>query len=192
MPPFTFHFGMYTAYPLYSADGGALQVFPCMAALDRWTELQIKSISVEMTFSRNLGACEGVVRKGATDIQNFDLATDVEYGLSQSSFAEGKPYCLATYNAYDPKGWIRAANPAQNVYFTVAANGSDAILLNAEIPHPGFTVMFDARGAVQGYQANHCDGLLSLTVNFEVWCRNPRTNNLRTRIDLDKALMTSE
>lgn len=45
MPPFMFRFGMHTAYPLFSADGGAPQVFPCMQALDRWTELQIKSIS---------------------------------------------------------------------------------------------------------------------------------------------------
>lgn len=45
MPPFTFQFGMYTAYPLFSADGAALQVFPCMQALDRWTEIQLKSIS---------------------------------------------------------------------------------------------------------------------------------------------------
>jgi len=37
MPPFTFNFGTYTAYPLYSADGGVPQVFPCIAALDRWT-----------------------------------------------------------------------------------------------------------------------------------------------------------
>jgi hypothetical protein len=45
MPPFSFQFGMYTAYPLYSADGGAVRVFPCINALDRWTELQIKSVS---------------------------------------------------------------------------------------------------------------------------------------------------
>jgi len=73
----------------------------------------------------------GVVRKGATNIQDFDLSTDVEYGLSQSSFAENKPYCLTTSNSYDPKGWLRASDPTQNVYFRVADNGSDAILLNA-------------------------------------------------------------
>jgi len=37
MPPFSFNLGMYTSYPLYSADGAAPQVFPCMLALDRWT-----------------------------------------------------------------------------------------------------------------------------------------------------------
>jgi len=72
----------------------------------------------------------GVNRKGATNIADFDLRTDVEPGLSQSSFAEGKPYLLPATNAYDPKGWIRADNPAQNVYYQTAANGSNALLLN--------------------------------------------------------------
>lgn len=183
--PFTFQFGMYTAYPLYSADGAAPAVFQCFDALQRWTQLQIKSISLQVTYSRPNGSCIGVNRKGATDITNFDLRTDVQPGLYQASFAQGKPYLLPASLAYDPKGWIRADNPAQNVYFQTAANGSDALLLNCQIPHPGYAVVFNGQGLITGYQAVHENGLISITINFEVWCRNPRTRALQcNRVNL--------
>jgi len=69
LPPFTTRLGIATSYPLYSVAGNDIAIFPCVNALQRWTEIQVKSVRVELTNSRNVGSVIGVVRKGSTNIQ---------------------------------------------------------------------------------------------------------------------------